>query len=278
MPAPDTATATATAASGDAAAPRARGFLGWHVLVPFLVLAVLIWIFEATDFDLWASDLAYDFDNQRWPHKSEWLYKTLLHSYAQKLVVAFTVLVFLFWCWSLLEPRWKPWRRAALYVVLSIALSSSAIGALKATTNRYCPWDVERYGGKVPYTGLFEGTPAPFADGRGFPAGHAGSALSLCALYFAARDRRVRRAWLWLLPSVVLGVIFAYVQHVRGAHFLSHNLWSAAICWAVSVGVYAAFGRRLFAHENMAQRPIDADVPLAASVEGPEGGFPVTRL
>jgi membrane-associated PAP2 superfamily phosphatase len=230
-------------------------FLCWQVAVPLAVLSVLILVFETTDIDLWASDLAYDFEKKCWPHKGEWLYKTLLHFYAQKLVVVFTVLIFLFWCWSLIRPEWKAWRRAALYVVLSIAISSAAIGALKATTNRYCPDDFDRYGGKVPYTRLFEGTPAPFAGGRGFPAGHAGSAMALCALYLAARDRGERRAWLWLSPCVLLGALFAYVQHARGQHFLSHNLWSAAICWGVSVGVYLGFGRRLFEPRAPAASP-----------------------
>ncbi len=58
---------------------------------------------------------------------------------------------------------------------------------------------------------------------------------------FIAYDRRTPRAWLWLLPSVLLGGLFAYTQHVRGAHFLSHNVWSAGICWLVSLVVYPAF-------------------------------------
>ena len=101
------------------------------------------------------------------------------------------------------------------------------------------------YGGAVPYTRLFEGTPAGYPRGRCFPAGHASGAFSLVGLYFVARARRSRRAAWWLAPAVLLGAAFALAQQARGAHFLSHNLWAAAVCWYAALALSAAFGRRL---------------------------------
>jgi membrane-associated PAP2 superfamily phosphatase len=66
--------------------------------------------------------------------------------------------------------------------------------------------------------------------------------LSLLGLYFVARARRVRRPVLWLLPGLVLGSLYALGQHARGAHFLSHDLWAAAVCWLVALGLASAFG------------------------------------
>ncbi len=218
-----------------------RRFWVVHAVIPFAVWGALVLLFELTSLDLQATDRVYDFIAHRWPHQHEWVYASLLHTGGKWLVVGIAAAAFVGWLASFRLPSLRPWRRAALYLVVCVALSALVIGALKATTNRFTPWDMDRYGGRVPYTTLFSGTPPAFTGGRGFPAAHAASALSLCALYFIAYDRRTPRAWLWLLPSVLLGGLFAYTQHVRGAHFLSHNVWSAGICWLVSLVVYPAF-------------------------------------
>jgi membrane-associated PAP2 superfamily phosphatase len=36
------------------------------------------------------------------------------------------------------------------------------------------------------------------------------------------------------------GMVFGLSQQLRGAHFLSHDLWTAALCWLVAVAVHAA--------------------------------------
>jgi hypothetical protein len=41
-----------------------------------------------------------------------------------------------------------------------------------------------------------------------------------------------------LLAALALGLTFGFGQWARGAHFVSHDLWSAAICWFVSLGLY----------------------------------------
>ena len=38
-----------------------------------------------------------------------------------------------------------------------------------------------------------------------------------------------------------LGLLFGIGQQLRGAHFLSHDLWSLAICWTVSLVIFRLF-------------------------------------
>jgi membrane-associated PAP2 superfamily phosphatase len=38
-------------------------------------------------------------------------------------------------------------------------------------------------------------------------------------------------------------VTFGIAQQFRGAHFLSHDLWTAMICWTVAFGLYRVFQR-----------------------------------
>jgi membrane-associated PAP2 superfamily phosphatase len=52
------------------------------------------------------------------------------------------------------------------------------------------------------------------------------------------RDR-YRRAASWALASaLLLGVAFSIGQEARGAHFVTHDLTSAAIVWFVQLALY----------------------------------------
>lgn len=37
---------------------------------------------------------------------------------------------------------------------------------------------------------------------------------------------------------MTLGTLFSLVRMLQGAHFLSHNLWTAALCWLIGLGLY----------------------------------------
>jgi membrane-associated PAP2 superfamily phosphatase len=80
---------------------------------------------------------------------------------------------------------------------------------------------------------------APADAGSCFPGGHAAGGFALVAIYFAgmvAGNRRLERAGLVLV--LLAGTSFSLVRIAQGAHFLSHNLWSAAICWALAALVF----------------------------------------
>jgi membrane-associated PAP2 superfamily phosphatase len=48
-----------------------------------------------------------------------------------------------------------------------------------------------------------------------------------------------------LAGGLLIGTVFALGQQARGAHFLSHDLTSAAIVWYVLLGLYLVmFARR----------------------------------
>ncbi|HEY6125022.1 MAG TPA: phosphatase PAP2 family protein, partial [Steroidobacteraceae bacterium] len=71
-----------------------------------------------------------------------------------------------------------------------------------------------------------------------FPGAHASSGYALFAFYFVFRDRS-RRVARWLLAAAIaVGVAFSIGQEARGAHFLSHDLASAAIVWFVQLALY----------------------------------------
>lgn len=78
------------------------------------------------------------------------------------------------------------------------------------------------------------------------------------ALYFFLLATRPRWRWVGLAVGVSLGVLFGATQQLRGAHFLSHDLWTAVICWACALGGYLLFqGKDPVA--TLADRPVRPD-------------------
>jgi membrane-associated PAP2 superfamily phosphatase len=63
------------------------------------------------------------------------------------------------------------------------------------------------------------------------------------------------RRW-GLFAGIALGLIFGLGQQLRGAHFFSHDVWTAAICWFIALGVYGVFQDRLM--RSAQQRRWDA--------------------
>lgn len=214
-----------------------RRFWWWHGVLPFAVFAVLAGLFAVTDWDLRLSDPFYDSLTGVWSYKRSWWANDLIHTGGKYLVLLIGAASLLVYVGSHLGGASRRWRRTALYLCLCIALSTGLVALGKQLSNRHCPWDYDRYGGDVPYGGLFAEPPTTQCKpGRCFPAGHAAGGYALVGLYFVARRRA--RALAGLGAGVWLGTLFGFGQVARGAHFVSHNLWTAAICWAVSLGLY----------------------------------------
>jgi membrane-associated PAP2 superfamily phosphatase len=112
---------------------------------------------------------------------------------------------------------------------------------LKAFSARQCPWNLQEYGGFAPHFALFDAVPHGAAPGHCFPSGHASTGFCLLAFYFAGLaldNRRLARVGLW--GSLAAGMILGMGRVAQGAHFFSHNLWSALVCWLVILALYIA--------------------------------------
>jgi len=160
--------------------------------------------------------------------------------------------------------RRDPGRRLLWVTLAALIAAPATVSLLKHAAARHCPWDVERYGGYAPQLRWFDRIPEGLRAGRCFPAGHASAGFALLSLYFLAR-RRSRRAgrFVWL-AAFALGLAMGGVQMMRGAHFLSHVLWSGWVCWAAIVAVQALFARAppiRGAGEASARPDVSADMP-----------------
>jgi membrane-associated PAP2 superfamily phosphatase len=218
----------------------------YHAVYPLLAFVLLAVLFEKTGLDLVCSDSFFDFTHQTWKFKDAWWAEGLLHLQGRKLVLVLFLWPLAVWVLSFFRESWRPWRRTALYVVLAIGLGTGSVALGKEVVNRHCPWDYARYGGDVAYGTLFDPPAACCSKGRCFPAGHAAAGFSLMSGYFIYQRHNRRKALGLLAFGFSVGTLFSFAQVARGAHFVSHNLWSLAICWFVCLGLYAGpFGRTI---------------------------------
>lgn len=196
------------------------------------VAAVLIVIGRYTELDLALADHYYDAVAASFPARDAWFFEFLMHRMVKALMIAVGMVpsLALLADWVLghtLLPGNA--RRALSVVVLSSLAITLFISLTKHFSIHHCPWDLSRYGGFAPYLRIFDALPEGASAGRCFPAGHASSALwlaSVCAFWLPASPRRALAVFLaGLLPGLALG----WVQQMRGAHFLTHTLWSAWI-------------------------------------------------
>ena len=225
------------------AVPSPRFWL-YHAVYPFLLFVLLAILFERSDIDLVVSDRFFDFQARAWKYKDSWWAEGLIHLQGRRLALSFFLVTLAAWALSFLREAWKPWRRTALYLVLAIGLGTGSVALVKETVNRHCPWNCTRYGGDVPYGKLFDPLPASCRKGNCFPAGHAAAGFSLMSGYFIYYRRDQRKALGLLALGLLVGSLFGFAQIARGAHFVSHNVWSLALCWFVGLGLYAGPFRR----------------------------------
>jgi membrane-associated PAP2 superfamily phosphatase len=200
--------------------------------------ALLLFAWEASGWDLAVS--GWFGGPGGFPWRDRWLTDTLLHQGGRLLGwAALAVLVA-----DLLVPivdgpahdeRWR-----ALLITLVALLAVPALKRISATS---CPWDLAPFGGHVPYVphwwfGVGDGGP-----GHCFPSGHAVSAFAFLGASITWRRSRPKLARAATVAIVGFGTLFGAAQLARGAHFVSHTLWSAWLCWLIAA-VGAALPRR----------------------------------
>jgi membrane-associated PAP2 superfamily phosphatase len=132
--------------------------------------------------------------------------------------------------------------RAAWFAV--VCASMLVVPWMKRFSTTSCPWDLAEFGGHAAYVPHWMLWVVDHGPGHCFPSGHAVSAFAFIGAYFLWREHDHSLA-LWLLAlTVALGVFYGWAQLARGAHFASHTLWSAWICWTLAAVAESGFRLR----------------------------------
>lgn len=202
---------------------------------------LILWIGNATDLDIRLADAAFDKVTHSFPMQHAWLAERFNHVILKAVLSALGACAVVLALWDALRPQrgWSPSRRIGMRVVaMSAVLVPSAISVLKHFSTSHCPWDLQRYGGTEPYIRLLEWVPAGISAGHCMPGGHASSALWMISIaaFWWPHDRS--RSVLVGLAMLVFGLLVGWLQQLRGAHFLTHTLWSAWIAIAIVFAMY----------------------------------------
>lgn len=228
-------------------APMAEPLLSGRALrrlASALALAVLpILIIGNTGIDLWVADIMFDFHTHEFPWQNAWLTDRFSHGILKTLLTALGALPIAAAIWDLLR-RGKAlspwWQLRVRLLALSTVLIPLVVSLLKRASHSHCPWDLERYGGYQPYYRLLEHMPRWVEAGHCLPGGHASSALWLVGMAVFWLPHDVRKASMVAGWALVFGAVVGWMQQMRGAHFLSHTLWSMWIASAVLLALLAA--------------------------------------
>ena len=213
-------------------------FYRWHLWLPLAAFVVASVVLMAFHGDQWLADRLYAMEGNRWALQYAYVTQDVLHAggrqaskYAWFALVSVLAI-------SAFVPRMREWRRPLLYLLLASLLSTAVVGLLKRWTDMDCPWDLLRYGGDKVYHGLFVQRPSAMGHGTCFPAGHASAGYGWIALYFFFMAVRPGLRWWGLGFALGVGLVFGIAQQLRGAHFLSHDVWTLMICWSTALLLY----------------------------------------
>jgi membrane-associated PAP2 superfamily phosphatase len=125
-------------------------------------------------------------------------------------------------------------------LTLSVLASVVLVSLVKHGSRSSCPYDLEAFGGVARYVSHWSWGHTDGGPGRCFPAGHASAAFSFASGYFVLARRMPQVARTWLLMALAGGLLLGLAQQMRGAHYMSHTLWTAWLCWTTGLVIDSA--------------------------------------
>ncbi|MCG9695705.1 phosphatase PAP2 family protein [Shewanella sp. Isolate11] len=204
-----------------------------HVVLPALAFIICIFIIEWFHIDVHLSQWLFHLEGgvDHWPLRQYWLTENVFHVGGRFFIILLGVIIIGFIIASFKQPKLKPYRKGLIFLLLSIATSLILVRLGKTFIHIDCPWDLKMFGGKAEYFSLFSEQPTTPSTGQCFPAGHSSSGYAWVALYFLALAYKREYRWMGLAFGITLGLAFGIAQQLRGAHFLSHDVWSLTLSW-----------------------------------------------
>lgn len=224
--------------SSPTAAPISKPLNLWlHLGIPAATACALL-LLELTSLDMNLTRHFYSAADGGFVGRYSFFLEDILHDRAKQLVIVFSVLAILGLAGTFILQRLKPYRRELVCLVLSLGLATAFVSPLKTITGVQCPWSLKEFGGQETYSELLSPRPPTDKPGRCWPGGHAATGFAIFALFFALRDRRPRMARNAFIFAIGLGSVFSVSRMLQGAHFFSHNVWTAVFCWLICLGLY----------------------------------------
>lgn len=215
-----------------------RQFWLRHLLPALIFGLLMLLIYPYTSLDTRIADLFFDVQLHQFTFKKDPFLVVWMHVGLKWLIVTVALACLVPALLSYRLAGLKPYRLSFMWVFAGMVISTAAVAILKHYNQHGCPWDITLYGGHLPLFGLFTTAPAGVEAGRCFPAGHPSGGFALMAFYFAFMHSKPRFSVFMLGLGLLMGLLMGLAQMIRGAHFLSHVLWSGWVVWTVLLMLY----------------------------------------
>jgi membrane-associated PAP2 superfamily phosphatase len=203
----------------------------------------LLAVFGDGRLDLAVERSVFDAARHTFPLADQWLLKAVLHDDTRAISAAgaLALLGVALASWVTPLPSvLRTFRRELSFAAATVLVSAAAVTVLKHFSAHACPWSLAVFGGTAPYHALLDLSKAPGGVVSGCtPAAHPLTGYAWLGVGLTLYPSRTAvRWWQW---TFVLGSLFGLVQVLRGAHFVSHVLWSAWVVWAVDIALLGAW-------------------------------------
>lgn len=204
----------------------------WLLIIGITLLLAVYWF----ELDFIIAD--YIYGQFEWKFKQSFIVEGLLHKFTRIMLIA----IYLGIIYKLIKKVLKAVDPSGTYnlfiLILAIGSSVIVVSVAKRFMDVDCPWDLIRYGGDKPFFPLFEYNSQNLPSAHCFPASHASVGFSWIALFFYFEVMKSKLKFKALGLVLFMGSVFGFAQQLRGAHFISHDLWSYLICLATCMLIY----------------------------------------
>lgn len=208
-----------------------------YFLYPLTALILLSIFISTYNIDQIVADYFYALQGGSWAWKNSWLAEHFFHRGGRNLSIGLELVCVILLIITYCNKTYAQHRKSLLFLVIAVAGSSLIISLFKASLAVSCPWEFSRYGGNLHYHTVIE--QIFLRNGSGcFPAGQASAGYAWIALYFFGCRYKSSLRWLGLALAITTGIILGGAQQIRGAHFISHDLWTMGLCWFFALSVY----------------------------------------
>jgi len=209
-----------------------------QLIAPLVALLLASIVLIPMGGDRWIADRIFAAEGGHWALRDSFVLTRILHAGGKAVSALAWLAVCAMSLWSLFDARWKALRRPLLVLLLSVATSTLLVSTLKHLTRMDCPWDASVYGGTHPFFTLLQARPAGIRPSGCFPAVQSSAGYAWVALYFFFAS--VHPGWrrIGLAIGIGAGLVLGIAQQLRGAHYLSHDIWTLAISWFVALAIH----------------------------------------
>ena len=213
-------------------------FLEWGA--PVVLLLAVTFFIQLLDLDLRVEACFFSSD-RGWIYgdRTPW---SFLYRYGALPTIATAVAALIVYALSFRWNRFRAQRRAAWFLVLLSIVGPIVVVnlVLKEHWGRPRPGEVIQFGGEKSYLQVWERGVS--GEGRSFPCGHCSAAFFFFGLVFVTRRRSRRWTSVALVSTLIYGALMGVARMAQGGHFPSDVLWSAALMYYLSLGLYCLLG------------------------------------